>query len=117
MHLDQEHRHRRKRMIKRGHYVRLHSQQGNAPPQRGVRNSDSSHPAQVQLYCGNGTVLSKGVDPTSAMETADAMLVHSSIIIHSQPAYIRRPRGHSYGRIRMLNSGIGMDCTLAHCLN
>ena len=83
MHLNREQRHRRKRMIKRGQYSRQHSLRGKTLPQSGVWNSHPSHTAQLQLYYGNGTVLCKGVDPTSAMQNADVVLIHSSL--HDYP--------------------------------
>ena len=50
------------------------------------------------------------------MQNADVILIHSFLIILSQRAFIRRTLGHSLVRIRMLDSGIKLDCTLAHCL-
>ena len=81
-----------------------------------VWNSRPSHTAQLQLYYGNGTVLCKGVDLTSAMQNADVILIHGSLSILSQRTFIRRTLGHSLVCIRMLDSGIRLDCTLAHCL-
>ena len=116
IHLNREQRHRRKRMIKQGQYSRQNSMRGRTLPQSGVWNSRPSHTAWLQLYCGNGTVLCKGVDPTSAMQNADVILIHSSLIVLSQRAFIRRTLGHSLVRINMLDSGIKIDCTMAHCL-
>ena len=116
MHLNREQRHRRKRMITRGQYSRQHSLRGKTLPPSSVWNSRPSHTAQLQLYYGNGTVLCKGVDPTSAMQNIDVILIHSSLILLSQRAFIRRTLGHSLVRIRMLDSGIRIDCALAHCL-
>ena len=62
------------------------------------------------------TVLCKGVDPTSAMQNADVILVHSSLVILSQRAFLGQTLGNSVVRIRMLDSDIRLDCTLAHCL-
>ena len=101
-----------KLQIKRGQYNRQHSLRGKILPQSGVWNSRPSHTAQLQLYYGNGTVLCKGVDPTSAMQNADDTLIHSSLVVLSQRAFIRRTLGHSLVRINMLDSGIKVDCTL-----
>ena len=112
MYLNREQRHRRKRMIKRGQYTKQHSLRGRTLPQSGVWNSRPPHTAQLHLYYANGTVLCKGVDPTSAMQNADVVLIHRSLII----LFIRRTLGHSLVRIKMLDSGIRLDCTMAHCL-
>ena len=116
MHLNREQRHRRKRMIERGQYSRQHSLRGSTLPQGGVWRNWPSHTAQLQLYYGNGTVLCKDADPTSAMQNGDAVLIHSPPITPLERTFIRRTLGHSPVRIKMLDSGIKLDCTLAHCL-
>ena len=50
------------------------------------------------------------------MQNADVTLIHSSLIVLSQGASTLRTLGHSLARINMLDSGIKIDCTLAHCL-
>ena len=57
-----------------------------------------------------------GCDPTSAMQNADVVLIHSSLIILSQRTFIRQTLGHSLVHIRMLGPGIKLDRTLAHSL-
>ena len=50
------------------------------------------------------------------MQNADGILIHSSRIILSQRDFIHRTIGHSLVCIRMLSSGIKLDCTLTRCL-
>ena len=66
-------------MVKRGQYSSLHSARGRTLPQGGAWNSRPARIARLELYYGNGTVLSRGVDPTLALETADNILIHSPL--------------------------------------
>ena len=68
MHLNKEQRHRQMKMTKRGQYSSLHSARGWDLPQSGAWNSRPAHTARLQLYYGNGTVLSSGVDLALTLE-------------------------------------------------
>ena len=117
MHLNNEQRHRRKKMTKRGQYSSLHSARGWTLPQSGAWNSRPAHTARLQLYYGNGTVLSSGVDPTLALETADNILIHSSLLILSPGTHIQRTLGQAMLQCYMLEQGMDTaQYTLAQSL-
>ena len=61
-------------------------------------------------------MLCKGVDLTSAMQNADVILIHSSLVVLQHRAVIRRALGYSLVHIHMLDSGIEVDGALARCL-
>ena len=67
MHLNREQRHKIKRMTKRGQYNSLHTARGRTLPHSGVWHRRPTHTAGLELYYGNGAVLSRGVDPTLAL--------------------------------------------------
>ena len=82
-------------------YSSLHSARGWTLPQSGAWNSRPTHTARLQLYYGNGAVLSSGVDPTLALEKADSILIHSSLLILSP-----RSLGRSMVQCYMLEQGM-----------
>ena len=108
MHLNKEQRHRRKIMVKRAQYSSLHSARGSTLPQSGVWNSRPIHTARLTLYYGNGTVLSSGVDPTLAIETAENILIHSSLLILSPRTHIQRTLGQSVVQCYMVGQGVDL---------
>ena len=76
-------------------------------PQSGVWHRRPTHTARLELYYGNGAVLSRGVDPTLAFETSDNILIHSSLLILSPRTHIQQTLSNSIVHCYML--GQGMD--------
>ena len=105
MHLNKEQRHRRKRMPKRAQYSSLHSARGATLPQSVAWNSRPAHTARLTLYCGNGTILSSGVNPTLAIEKSASMLIHSSLFALSPLTHIQRTPGQSMGQCYVVEQG------------
>ena len=104
-------------MAQRGQYSSLHSARGSTPPQSGVWNSRPIHTARLTLYYGNGTVLSSGVDPTLALETAENILIHSSLLILSPLTHIQRTLGQFMVQCYVVGQGVDTTTyTLARSL-
>ena len=105
MHLNKEQRHRRKRMVKRAQYSSLHSARGATLPQSGAWNSRPAHTARLILYYGNGTALSRGVDPTLAIEKYANILIHNSLLALSPLTHLQRTLGQSMVHCYMVQRG------------
>ena len=104
-------------MVKRAQYSSLHSARRSTLPQSGVWNSRPVHTGRLTLYHGNGTVLISGVDPTLAIETAENILIHSSLLILSPRTHIQRTLGQSMVQCYMLEQGMDTaQYTLAQSL-
>ena len=82
-------------MAERAQYSSLHSARRATLPQSGAWNSRPVHTARLTLYYGNGIVLSSGANPTLAIEKAETILIHSSLIILSPRTHIQRTLGQS----------------------